>query len=171
MPYTSIQQDKIDKAQGRLNNAKSSYSVNVTRYNDWVASIQPCYKDTIQDATAASSWYNPTKPPCEAKGSCDISNCKNTVDKLNGDIIPTLRAAYNEQVAAQSNFDKVLSEVAQESKNDPANQAAHDAAVASASEAEKASQKKWIFWTVFVVVVGFLIFAYFRWFRKVVKVG
>ena len=171
MPYTSLQQDKINKAQGRLDNAKATYGTNVTRYNDWVASIQDCYKDPFQDAVAASSWYNPTKNPCQAKGSCDLSNCKNVIDKINDDIIPTLRAAYNELQAAQQNFDKVLAEVAAEAGNDPKNKADHDAAVAAADEAEKSEQKKWIFWTAVVVVGGFLIFAYFKWFRKVAPIA
>lgn len=118
--YTAAQQAKIDAAQKRLDNAKSSYSTNVTRYNDWVASIQGCYKDQIQNAGNASTWYNPTIGPCTAAGSCSLSNCKNGVNKLNDDVIPALRAAYTELNSAQSNFDKVLNEITTEVQNDPA---------------------------------------------------
>ena len=173
--YTQAQKDKIAKAQGRLDNAKANYSTWVTSYNDSVASIQPCYKDVIQDAGAASSWYNPQKQPCSNQGKdckqSDVKVCKDVIEVLNGTTIPALRAAFNERNDAQANFTQVLNEVAAEAKNDPLNQAAHDAAVAAADEAENTEQRKWIFWTSVVVVGGFLIFAYFKWFRKVAPVA
>lgn len=177
MAYTAAQQAKIDQAQGRLNNAKAAYQGNVTSYSNWVISIQGCYKDTIPDASAASTWFNALNTaPCTTKGKdckqSDVANCKAVIEKtLNASTIPNLKATYNEQVAAQANFDKVLSEVAQESASDPQNQAIHDAAVASANEAENTKQTSYWFWGAVVVVAGFLIFAYFKWFRKVVKVG
>lgn len=123
MAYTALQQAKIDAAQTRLNTAKSTYSTWVSSYNDWVASIQTCYKDQIQDAAQAATWYNLTKGPCTNQGQnctqASVQNCKNVVDKLNNETIPSLRAAYTELNAAQSNFDKVLNEIATEVQNDP----------------------------------------------------
>lgn len=162
MAYSVEQQAKIDAAQARLNTAKASYSSNVERYNDWTSSIQGCYKDTFSDAAAASTWYNPQKGPCKSAGSCDLSNCKNVIDKLNAEIIPTLRSAYSELNAAQLNYDRVLSEVGPEVENDP--EVENNPVVISPNSNAADTQvknQKWIFFGIValtIIVVLFIVF-------------
>lgn len=161
MPNTTAQQNRIDAAQTRLTDAKNGLTSNVNRYNDWTASIQGCYTDHFADATAAATWYNPTQGPCTGKGKCDLSNCKNVVDKLNNDIIPALRNAYNElngPNGAQANFNQVIADIAKENNVDPAIQLAQHKADADAAAKAASVKLKWIF---AIVVVILAVAAYF----------
>lgn len=163
MPFSSQLQTKLDAAQKRLDAAKKSYSDNVARYNDWTKSVQGCYKDTLASASDAATWYNPSNKRCKERISgCHPQNCIDTINKLNSDIIPSLRAAYNEQGAAQANYDKVFAEVAAAAAADPQLQLEQAAIEANAG----ANKLKWIFWIAVVVIVAIAAFVWFKWVKK-----
>lgn len=162
MAYTAAQQAKITAAQTQLDKAKTAYQGWVSTYDSSVAEIQPCYKNPIESAVAAASWFNPTKPPCMSAGSCKVNDCKAVIDALNGSIIPGLRSAYGEFNAAQANFDKVLAEVASESQNDPDVIQANNVAVTAAEAAELVKKYKYIFYSILLLLIGGGIYAFFR---------
>lgn len=162
MAFTAAQQAKIDAAQKRLDKAKLDYQSWVTTYSNQIAKIQPCYNNVLEGAAAASTWFNPTTGPCKAAGACKVSECKDDVDIVNNTIIPQLRPAYNEQIAAQQNFDKVLAEVNAEVNADPNTKIE----IAEALAAAQALRQKWIFGTVAVLIIGTGIFIWWKWGRK-----
>lgn len=170
MPYTAQQQAKLDAAQKRLDAAKSSYQSWVYSYNDWVLSIQGCYKDPIPDAVASSTWFNSLNTgPCTSSGkgctNSSIVNCKAVIEKtLNPITIPNLKSAYNEQVASQANYDKVLAEVTKESQYDPANVLAQhqleveaETGVKLEEIANKQKTKNFLLFLLAILVIGGLI--------------
>lgn len=165
MGYTAEQKGRIDAATQRLETAKSAYAGNVNRYNEWVASVQPCYQDPIESASAASTWYNPTVKCKPRITGCHPENCKSTIDLLNGNVIPALRAAYQELNGAQSNYDKVLQEISNEVVNDPT----FIADLKDKEEETKVRRQKYIFWTIATVVIGGLIFSWFKLGRNAVS--
>lgn len=162
MPFSSSQQLKLDAAQKKLDAAKAAYQSNVDAYNNSASLLAPCYKDAVPDVNAASTWFNAfSKGPCMSKGSCKVSDCKNTIDYLNS-VIPPLKASYGQLNDAQQNYDKVFKEVTAEAAADPQLQLEQAAIEANAS----ANKLKWIFWIAVVVVVAIASFVYFKWVRK-----
>lgn len=171
MPFTSLQQAKLDAAQQQLDAAKATYQGFVSSYNDYASGITPCFDKNKPwyDFTQATSWWQPDRSDCVGgitkKQGCNASDknqCQSFVDYLNTTTIPGLRAAYSKQLAAQSNYDKVFNEVAAEAAADPQLQL-DQAEIEANAEANKL---KWIFWIAVVVVVAIAAFVWFKWIRK-----
>lgn len=171
MAYTKNQQDRLDAALNRSNNAKDAYGIAVNNFNLAAALVIPCYtQETFYGVSFAERGdWNPKRDKCTRAGTCNTSDknqCQNFVDQLNSRFIPLLKSAYKERNDAQANYDKVFAEIAAEIQADPTFQLTQTQIEADAAASASYKKQMWIFLAIAVIVIGFLILAWFKWFRK-----
>lgn len=164
MPFTSIQQEKLNAAQKRNDDAKKNWQSAVEFWNTHFVNIR-CDKQEKHDAIQAATWFTPNDRKCY-KGSdgcrdADKELCQSEM-KLILSNIGTIRNSYAEFNAAQANYDRVFNEVTAEAAADPVI-VLEQAEIEANAEANKYKQ---IFWIILLLIAAVATFIYFKWFRK-----
>lgn len=163
MPFTSAQQAKIDAAQQRNDKAKAAWQDWIQFWNTHFVNLS-CYKDTKWDIYQAVSWFTPNDSSCTKEGSCSSDGkqlCKSEIAYVIQNI-GNIRSAHTELLAAQANYNTVITQVDQEVNADPETKLN----LAKAAAEAKAIRLKWVFAIVVVIIIAAAAFVWFKWFRK-----
>lgn len=164
MAYTAEQEARISAANSRNDLAKQEWAKAVAFWNQHFVNLK-CYFDTKYPAEAGATWFTPNDSSCnQGREGCKNSDkdfCKVEIALIRSNI-GSIRNAYIEKNAAQTNYDRVVAEIDAEIASDPEIILEKEKINAEASQ----TGKRYIFYGIVVVVIAFLVFAYFKWFRK-----
>lgn len=178
MAYTKEQQDQIDAATKKVNNAQTAltnaqntvasyYKIMGDKFAAGSLSPNDCYNNKPASLDAQLGYgqmdQNSCKgilgwatcggcPPAVIDFNAAYSNWKNTIST----VLTPAQTAYNQ---AKKDLSDLLASLKQEVQNDPA----YLLQLQQLALQAKLATKKYWFWGIVIVVIGIAVFLFFRW--------